>query len=93
MDATADNLRDLHHLHQRARALNPGVPAGYTLTAQVTYTINSPTTVSPFNIRLGLDRDATPGIDSAAVLLATFALYSQPGIRVALADMIWACFN
>ena len=30
---------------------------------------------------------------AVAVLLATFALYTQPGIRVAVADMIWACFN
>jgi len=28
-----------------------------------------------------------------AVLLATFALYEKPEIRVAVADMIWACFN
>jgi hypothetical protein len=28
-----------------------------------------------------------------AVLLATFALYTQPEIRVAVSDMIWACFN
>jgi hypothetical protein len=28
-----------------------------------------------------------------AVLLATFALYTKPEIRVAVADMLWACFN
>ena len=30
---------------------------------------------------------------AVAVLLATFALYTKPEIRVAVADMIWACFN
>ncbi|MEJ6023778.1 hypothetical protein [Ramlibacter sp. PS4R-6] len=28
-----------------------------------------------------------------AVLLATFALYARPEIRVAVVDIIWACFN
>jgi hypothetical protein len=28
-----------------------------------------------------------------AALLATFALYTKPEIRVAVADMIWACFH
>jgi len=28
-----------------------------------------------------------------AVLLAVFALYTQPLILVTLADQIWACFN
>jgi hypothetical protein len=27
------------------------------------------------------------------VLLATFALYEKPEIRVAVADMVWACFR
>ena len=27
------------------------------------------------------------------VLLAVFALYTQPQMMVALGDMIWACFN
>jgi hypothetical protein len=26
-------------------------------------------------------------------LAAVFALYAQPQVRVALADMIWACFG
>ena len=30
---------------------------------------------------------------AVAVLLATFALYTKPEVRVAVADMIWACFN
>lgn len=30
---------------------------------------------------------------AVAVLLATLALYAKPEIRVAVADMIWACFN
>jgi hypothetical protein len=30
---------------------------------------------------------------AVAVLLATFGLYEKPEIRVAVADMIWACFN
>ena len=28
-----------------------------------------------------------------AVLLAVFALYTQPTILVTLADQLWACFN
>ena len=28
-----------------------------------------------------------------AVLLAVFALYTRPTIRVALVDQLWACFN
>lgn len=27
------------------------------------------------------------------VLLGVFALYTQPTVMVALADMVWACFN
>jgi hypothetical protein len=30
---------------------------------------------------------------AVAVLLAVFALYTQPRTMVALADMVWACFN
>jgi hypothetical protein len=30
---------------------------------------------------------------AVAVLLAVFALYTQPTILVALADQLWACFN
>ena len=30
---------------------------------------------------------------AAAVLVATFALYMKPEVRVAIADMVWACFN
>jgi hypothetical protein len=30
---------------------------------------------------------------AVAALLATFALYEKPEIRVAVADMIWACFH
>ena len=30
---------------------------------------------------------------AVAVLLAVFALYTQPLILVTLADQIWACFN
>lgn len=30
---------------------------------------------------------------AVAALLATFALYTRPDIRVAVADMVWACFN
>jgi len=37
-------------------------------------------------------RIAAYGI-AIAVLLATFALYEKPEIRVAVADMIWACFH
>lgn len=28
-----------------------------------------------------------------AVLLGVFALYTNPRVMVALADMVWACFN
>ena len=28
-----------------------------------------------------------------AVLLGVFALYTRPQTMVALADMVWACFN
>lgn len=28
-----------------------------------------------------------------AALLAVFALYTQPGMMVSLADLVWACFN
>ena len=28
-----------------------------------------------------------------AVLAGVFALYAQPQVVVALADMVWACFN
>jgi hypothetical protein len=28
-----------------------------------------------------------------AVLAAVFALYTQPGMAVMLADQLWACFN
>ncbi|MEO5672477.1 MAG: hypothetical protein ABIR26_17455 [Ramlibacter sp.] len=30
---------------------------------------------------------------AVAVLLAVFALYTQPAILVTLADQLWACFN
>jgi hypothetical protein len=30
---------------------------------------------------------------AAAVLAAVFALYTRPQMMVALADMIWACFQ
>jgi len=30
---------------------------------------------------------------AVAVLLAVFALYTQPTILVTLADQIWLCFN
>jgi len=30
---------------------------------------------------------------AAAALLGVFALYTQPGMMVALADFMWACFN
>jgi hypothetical protein len=30
---------------------------------------------------------------AVVALLATFALYEKPEIRVAMADMIWSCFH
>jgi len=30
---------------------------------------------------------------AVAVLLGVFALYARPQIRVAVSDMIWACFG
>jgi hypothetical protein len=30
---------------------------------------------------------------AVAVLLAVFALYTQPRMMVALGDMIWSCFH
>ena len=30
---------------------------------------------------------------AVAALLGVFALYTQPTMMVALADMVWACFN
>ena len=30
---------------------------------------------------------------AVAVLLAVFALYTQPAMMVALGDLVWACFN
>jgi hypothetical protein len=30
---------------------------------------------------------------AVVVLLAVFALYTQPQMMVALGEMIWACFN
>jgi type II secretory pathway component PulM len=30
---------------------------------------------------------------AALVLLAVFALYTQPAMLVTLSDMVWACFN
>ena len=30
---------------------------------------------------------------AVAVLVGVFALYTQPGMMVALGDMIWACFR
>ena len=32
-------------------------------------------------------------IAAVAALLAVFALYTQPRMMVALADLMWACFN
>ncbi|WP_276606543.1 hypothetical protein [Ramlibacter rhizophilus] len=29
----------------------------------------------------------------AAVLLAVFALYTQPAMLVTVSEMVWACFN
>ena len=30
---------------------------------------------------------------AVAVLLAVFALYTRPGMMVAVGDLIWACFH
>ena len=32
-------------------------------------------------------------VTAVAVLVAVFALYTRPQVMVAVADMIWACFN
>ena len=32
-------------------------------------------------------------VAAVAVLLAVFALYTQPQLMATLADQVWACFN
>lgn len=41
----------------------------------------------------GLLRRMLAGGALVALLLAVFALYTQPTMMVALSDMVWACFN
>jgi hypothetical protein len=47
--------------------------AAGTTTAAVSYTVNSPGNVAPFNIRLGVDRDGDNVVDAAGDVLATIA--------------------